>query len=166
MDRGAWRAIVHGVAESRRCLSDWAYGLQQVLNTGMMCLVGACKGLLPCVQNGSEKPRSKAGWPIRRVDDDSLGMPGSSHSGQKWVDSRNNWHNLLMGLDVVPVPAVGNTGMSEKGGGLIKGAWCARCPKIVFAYIYSFHLILCDFAMEAVLVLLWRKMVTCIVFYC
>ena len=69
-----------------------------------------------------------------------------------------------MGLDVVPVAAVGNTGMSEKEGGLIKGAWCARCPQIAFACIFSFHLILCDFAMEAVLVLLWSKMVTCIVF--
>ena len=128
-------------------------GLQHVLNTGMMCLIGDCKVLLPCVQNGSEKPRSKAGWPIRHVDDDGLGMPGSSNSGERWVDSRNNWHSLLLGLDVVPVTAMENTGVSEKGTDWLKVSSVLGAPKSCLPVSSIFTLFY--------VALLWKKYLFC-----
>ena len=69
---------------------------------------------------------------------------------------------------MVPVTAVGKMGVPEKGTGSLKvsNMLGAQISKSVFACIFSFLLTLCDSDMEEILVLLWRKMVTCTVFHC
>lgn len=69
---------------------------------------------------------------------------------------------------MVPVTAVGKMGMPEKGTDSLKvsNMLGAQISKSVFACIFSLLLTFCDSDMEEVLVMLWRKMVTCTVFHC
>ena len=49
MDREAWRAVVHGVAKSWTCLSDWTElkTSLSIMNTQVHCQIIICKYFLP-----------------------------------------------------------------------------------------------------------------------
>lgn len=82
-------------------------------------------------------------------------MPRSSNNGEKLVDSRNI-HNLVMGSRCGPSYCLEDESVQKKGADSFKVSnvpW-AQINQIIFAHIFPFHLILCDFDMEEILFLL------------